>query len=670
MRSARFNDLLAGTAVAFALTITPYAGSAFAATDVAPAVTAPPPAAPDASPVAKTASPTTAAPAPQPAAAAGEPLTSATPAATPPKDAATETVTPAPATAAKAAAPATAETAVADRLRDQLETGKFDRILGSKKERSAVETFYATRQFAPLWIANGVMSDRAKAVAAYFAGVEADGLEPADYIVPEIKAGASPEALAEAEIRFTDTLLTYARHAEGGRVHYTRVSSDIQYTLSRPEAGDVLAKIATAKDVATALDSFEPPQPGYKALKAKLAEIRNRKSEAGKAPIPQGPVLKYTKTKKGQEVVMNDPRVPALRERLGVTGDATGTAYDKTLADAVAKFQKANGLRASGQLNTATLEAINGPKREKTADIIIANMERWRWMPRDLGRTHVIVNIPDYTLRVMHDGKQVWKTNIVVGKPNLPTPLISAEMKFITVNPTWNVPPSIIQNEYLPALQQDPQAMERIGLKVEQNKDGTIRIYQPPGDRNALGRIRFNFPNKFLVYQHDTPDKQLFAHSKRAYSHGCMRVENPLKYGEVLLSLALPNEHYTAERLHKMFGGSEVNINFPQTIPVHLTYQTAFVDDAGNLQIRDDVYGRDARLLAIMKGSERKVADIAIDRPRGSSTAPVKMPPGSFGGSQPAGGFFSGPSFFERLFGGAESQPAPRPRAGVRQSAR
>jgi len=212
------------------------------------------------------------------------------------------------------------------------------------------------------------------------------------------------------------------------------------------------------------------------------------------------------------------------------------------------------------------------------------------------------------------DGKLVWKTKVVVGKPNLPTPLLSADMKFITVNPTWNVPPSIIQNEYLPALQQDPQAMDRIGLKVEQNPDGTIRIYQPPGDRNALGRIRFNFPNKFLVYQHDTPDKHLFAHDKRAYSHGCMRVQDPLKYGEVMLGLALPNEHYTADRLQKMFGGSEININFPTGIPDHLTYQTAFVDDAGALQIRDDVYGRDAKLISIMKGSERKVADLAIDR--------------------------------------------------------
>jgi murein L,D-transpeptidase YcbB/YkuD len=236
-------------------------------------------------------------------------------------------------------------------------------------------------------------------------------------------------------------------------------------------------------------------------------------------------------------------------------------------------------------------------------------------------------------------------------------------MKFITVNPTWNVPPSIIQNEYLPALQQDPQAMERIGLKVEQNPDGTVRIWQPPGDKNALGRIRFNFPNKFLVYQHDTPDKYLFAKDARAYSHGCMRVENPLKYGEVLLSLALPQEHYTEDRLRKMFGGAEININFPTTIPVHLTYQTAFVDEHGKLAIRDDVYGRDVRQLAVMKGSERKVADIAIERQHHNSAAPVRMPPGTFGGG---GGLFSGPSFFERLFGGgSEQSSAPRPHERV-----
>src|ERR1700680_2485534 len=187
-------------------------------------------------------------------------------------------------------------------------------------------------------------------------------------------------------------------------------------------------------------------------------------------------------------------------------------------------------------------------------------------------------------------------------------------MKFITMNPTWNVPPSIVANEYLPALQQDPTVLTRMGLRLSHNPDGTVHISQPPGERNALGRIRFNFPNKFLVYQHDTPDKHLFAHDKRAYSHGCMRVQDPVKYAEVLLSIARPHDGYTAERLHKMFGRAEQGITFPTPIPVHLTYQTAFVDPSGKLQVRADVYGRDTPVLVSLKGENRRFADVPIER--------------------------------------------------------
>jgi murein L,D-transpeptidase YcbB/YkuD len=238
-------------------------------------------------------------------------------------------------------------------------------------------------------------------------------------------------------------------------------------------------------------------------------------------------------------------------------------------------------------------------------------------------------------------------------------------MKYITVNPTWNVPPSIVYNEYLPALQQDPTVLERMGLRLTQNRDGSIHISQPPGDRNALGRIRFNFPNRFLVYQHDTPDKNLFAHDKRAYSHGCMRVQDPLRYAEVLLSIVLPNENYTQERLRRMYGNSEIDIKLPTHIPVHITYQTAFVDDGGKLVIREDLYGRDARVLASLKGEDRRLADVPMDRPRPSyARPPVSLP---YGVSYAATGYnsYSGPSFFERLFGGAASPPTPP--APVRQ---
>ncbi len=318
---------------------------------------------------------------------------------------------------------------------------------------------------------------------------------------------------------------------------------------------------------------------------------------------------------------MQDDRVPALRERLNVLGDG-GTTYDKPLADAVKKFQQQHQIAATGTLTAATVEALNGKAPDHATDIILANMERWRWMPHHLPDTYVIVNLPDFTLHVMHDGKQVWETRIVIGKPDMPTPIMTADMKYITINPTWNVPPSIVNREYLPALQQDPTVLDRMGLKVSHNPDGSVHISQPPGDKNALGRIRFNFPNKFLVYQHDTPDKYMFAYDKRAFSHGCMRVQNPQHYAEVLLSLVRPNDGYSEDRIKKMIAeGTETDIQFPTFIPVNLTYQTAFVDDDGKLQFRDDVYGRDKALIAILKGDDRKVADVA-DRAQSRHFAP------------------------------------------------
>lgn len=255
--------------------------------------------------------------------------------------------------------------------------------------------------------------------------------------------------------------------------------------------------------------------------------------------------------------------------------------------------------------------------------LITANMERWRWLPRDLGAAHVIVDVPDYTLAVFNKGGLLWRTKIVVGKPNLATPLLSETMKYLTINPTWNVPPSIIRNEYLPALERDPDALERIGLKVGRNHDGSIRVYQPPGARNALGRIRFNFPNPFLVYQHDTPTKNFFARETRALSHGCMRVQDPEKYAEVLLSLSQPEEGITTRRIRAMYGNDERTIKLTNPIPVHITYQTAFVDDAGHLKTRDDIYSLDAAILKLMRGNERLNADIPIARNYESSSKPV-----------------------------------------------
>jgi murein L,D-transpeptidase YcbB/YkuD len=588
-------------------------------------------------------------------------------------------VTSAPVTAApEAAPPATAaapvaagpDTVIAEQLRE-LGNGKFDRIIGSKKDRTPIEAFYSSRNYAPLWITDGKANARATAAIGYLRHVDADGLDPADYPAPNFEALSTPTDLAEAEIKLTAAVVTYARHASVGRVHWSRVSADIEYSTPAAEPGDVLAAIAGASDVATMLDSYEPQTPGYRALKAKLADVRAGKIDKSKPPIASGPVLK---------VGMQDERVPALRERLGVNGN-DGNTYDKTLAEAVKKFQQQHDLAATGTLGAATLDALNGRAQpDRVTDVIIANMERWRWMPHRLPDTYVIVNLPDFTLRVMHNGKQLWTTRIVIGKPEMPTPIMTAEMKYITVNPTWNVPPSIVNHEYLPALAQDPTVLERMGLRVDRNADGSIHIYQPPGDKNALGRIRFNFPNKFLVYQHDTPDKYMFAYDKRAFSHGCMRVQDPVHYAEVLLSLVRPSDGYTEDRIRKMFGSSENDIQFPTFISVNLTYQTAFVDDAGKLELREDVYGRDRALLAILKGTDRKVADVAVERKVDISHREVMAIPDEpswFGGRgyypgggrgyyQGGGSYYGGGNFFSRLFGGGFSSSPPVPPAPMR----
>ena len=607
------------------------------------------------------------------------PATVAEPKIEPKQDAAAPSAEPAKAAAAPAA-PVSADTQVADQLRELITGKKLDRLVARKDDRAGVDQFYKARGYKPLWLADGKTDAQAKAAIAYLAQVDTVGLDPQDYPVPDFVAAMTPEDQAAAELKFTNSVLTYARNAQIGRVHFSRVNNDIDFKLNAPEPASVLAKLAEGGDVAAALDSYNPPQQGFQALKKALAELRANGGQIAKPAkkedtnpganvrVPEGGILRPG---------MKDKRVIALRERLNVAGDKNNPLYDDAVAEAVKTFQTEQDLDIDGNAGPNTVRALNGVKAEakrpaaNPVDTVIVNMERWRWLPRTLGNannTYVVVNVPDYSLSLFNHGDLYWKTKIVVGQPSKMTPMTSAEMKFITVNPTWNVPPSIIENEYLPALQADPNALDRIGLKIYQDPDGTVHVYQPPGAANALGRIRFNFPNKYLVYQHDTPDKYLFKRDKRAFSHGCMRVENPLEYGTKLMSIEEPDAHYTPAKFESMFGGSEININFAKPIPVHLTYQTAFVDDDGKLQLREDVYGRDAKMISILKNpAERRVADIGIEHAADPSSKPVRLPSGTYGGIDGQSyAYRSNGTFFDFLFGGAQpSQSVYRPRANI-----
>lgn len=604
-----------------------------------------------------------AAPATAPTTAAATPSPAAEPAKK--EEAATPAVAPAVTTAAPVIEPPKADVATSlspagEKLRDLI-ASKGAKYFDRKNERTAVENFYKDRNYVSLWTDGAALNARGKSVVARLKNAGADGLNAADYPTPDFAAATSPDALAEAELRLTESMLDYARQAQSGRMHWSRVSADISYPEHPVDPVEVLINISTAKDASAALEGYNPPHKGYQALKAKLAVLTGATEDTSKQ-IAEGATLKFVKPpKKGPAPeVMEDARVPMIRAKLNVTENADDAHYDAKVSDAVRKFQASNDLKATGILDDQTVRALNGPKKDKQIDIVRVNMERWRWLPRELGapslgNAYVILNIPDYTLKVMQNDAQVWTTRVVTGKPGThATPLLTETMKFITVNPTWNVPPSIIYNEYLPALQQDPQVLERMGLKLSRAQDGSVRISQPPGEANALGRIRFNFPNKFLVYQHDTPDKNLFAKEERAFSHGCMRVQYPDQYAATLLGIALPKDNYTPEKIKAMYGKSEININFPTPIPVNITYQTAFVDDGGNLQMRKDIYGRDATMIPMLKGAPGRELEAAVAHSQPNYVKPtgnINIPGDTYASN--------GPSFFQRLFGAPTPPPAP-----------
>ncbi|MFA6265293.1 MAG: L,D-transpeptidase family protein [Pseudolabrys sp.] len=528
---------------------------------------------------------------------------------------------------------------VGDKLRAML-ASKADK---GDAERKAIDAFYASRNYAPLWIRDGRLTANAKAAVMRMKNANADALDPSDYPVPDFANLNGADQLAAGDIKLTHAALAFARHLAVGRVAPTRVSAEVDYGHHAPEPHDILKKLADARDANAAFDSYEPPQPAFKALKRKLAEMRSAGPRAdADERIAAGPALKP-----GDK----DPRVPQLRERLKVKLAAIGArttqvrdrrtgrvkvvklpaedpkalefVYDKALFNAIKNVQARADIKPTGVIDNKTIAYINGPTQQQQINTVMANMERWRWLPRDLGQAYVMVNIPDFSLKVVRDDHVVWRTKIVAGKPQTPTPLLTASMENVVVNPSWYVPQSIIQNELLPAYASDPNIFDRMGLEVKRGPDGHINVVQPPGMANALGRIKFNFPNKYQVYLHDTPEKRLFAADRRAFSHGCMRVENPTKFGEVMLAMAIPGPTPTQPQIERLVGHDEKIFKMVNRPMVHLTYQTAFVDDDGKLQIRDDIYGFDQRIHTIMTTDERRVADVAPpqDKTRDLATA-------------------------------------------------
>ena len=555
---------------------------------------------------------------------------------------------------------------IADRLRAAMASKKSDK---ADAERRAVESFYASRNYAPMWIRDGRLTGSAKSAVLRMKNAQADALEPADYAVPDFAQANGADQLAAADYKLTLAALDYARHLSLGRIAPTRVTAEVDYGKRDVDNTDLLRKLADARDANAAFDSFEPPHQAYKALKRKLVDMRDAgpRAAAGER-IATGPAIKP-----GDK----DARVPQLRERLNVRLAVQGPrtmkvrdqrtgriktvkiaaedprtaelVYDKALFNAIKNVQARADIKPTGVIDNRTIAAINGPTRQQQIQTVMANMERWRWLPRNLGANYVMVNVPDYTLKVVRDNNVIWHTKIVVGKPQTPTPLLTGQFDNVIVNPSWYVPQSIIQNELLPAYASDPNVFAKMGLEVKRGPDGHINVVQPPGAANALGRIKFNFQNKYHVYLHDTPDRRLFGAERRAFSHGCMRVENPTKFGEIMLAMAIPGPTPTQPQLERLVGHEEKTFKMVNRPMVHLTYQSAFVDDDGKLHFRDDIYGFDKRIHAIMTTDERRVADVAPpqDKTRDLATLKSNQEILSRVERREAGNPFA---FFERIF--------------------
>jgi murein L,D-transpeptidase YcbB/YkuD len=378
----------------------------------------------------------------------------------------------------------------------------------------------------------------------------------------------------------------------------------------KPEKFDPLAHLeqALADDrVEQSLTDLVPSNPEYASLKKALATYREIAAKGGWPPVPASAAVKL---KPGQA----SPLVPAIAARLAVTGDYTGAVppanqpaeYGPDLQEAVKRFQRRHGLQDDAIVGPPTIAEMNVPVEARVRQIEW-NMERWRWLPRDLGERYILVNIPEMRLDVWDHGRVPLSMRVVVGKPDTQTPIFNDQMTHVVFAPYWNVPPDIAEKETMPSIMRDPAFLDRMNMEVVDAAGNVVepssidlsnaskyRFRQRPGTSNALGLVKFMFPNQFDVYLHDTPADSLFARASRSFSHGCVRVEQPEQLARYVLG---DQPEWTPERISEaMHAGTEQTVKLKEPIPVYLGYWTARVTPDGAVQFRKDVYGIDARL--------------------------------------------------------------------------
>ena len=466
-----------------------------------------------------------------------------------------------------------------------------------------------------LWTGSGPARARATALVSTIRAADAHGLDPRWYGLAELEKALETDVnSAAAEALLTQAFVAYASDVSTGRVRANRVDKEIDIVQRKVERPDLLKAAAEAPDFTSYLANL-PPKGDYPALQKALADWRAKRGKVAYTPVPDGPALKPG---------MTDRRVPALRLRLAeldltVPPPAAGVSpelYDEPLVAVVKAYQEMKGLTVDGVIGAKSTQSLNTTLDERIEQIV-ANLERRRWLPADLGNRYVFVNAGDYSMVFVDDGKPVFQSLVIVGTPKDPTPEIQTTMRGFQTNPHWTVPQSISGEEYLPMLRRDPHALHAAGFKIFENwNDDTeldpasvdwnsihpkafpYRIRQNPGAGNALGYIFFPFPNKYGIYMHDTASRWLFTEGSRNFSHGCIRLQNPLDFAEKAFG---GRNGFNKERVRQVIdAGQQAHYSFPEPITLYVTYRTVSASADGVPAFRDDVYGRDRRVVRAM----------------------------------------------------------------------
>jgi L,D-transpeptidase YcbB len=457
------------------------------------------------------------------------------------------------------------------------ESGAVSALSLDAREVDALRRFYRGRDNRCGWSETNVA-----ALQTVLSRAADQGLDPARYRVDATRADRGAMPAAARDLIATGLALRYARDMVFGRIDLARIDSEIDVPHPGDELESQLEKALAQPDMGPWLASLTPSDPAYRRLIWAFHRYRDRSADDD--PIAPGRALKAGDS---------DPRVVALKARLRRLGDlrddTAGPQFDEPTKSALAAFQRRHGIADDGRLNRLTLAALNVPDGDRLRQIAV-NLERWRYFGHVLAATRIEVNAAAATVRLIDRNRVVLAMRAVVGDRKHSSPmLVSAAVDAIVLNPSWYVPESIVKKEIEPKLETDPDYLGHNDMSWD---DGHLR--QSPGPRNSLGRIKFDFPSPFAVYLHDTPSRNLFARQNRALSHGCIRLEQPR---ELAAALLVDRPEWAPLRLKAAIdGGVTQKIVLPGGPQVALVYWTAFVDEDGTLEFRDDLYGRDARL--------------------------------------------------------------------------